>query len=188
MCYTPKNILDKKPLLTEKLIAFQAWKAAGYWAQIAAYRVSIGGLWVGRGAADVSLRAAELVLKGVELTLDGLKTTLENLPAEAADPVILALQLEKEIANAAMDLAIRILDGLKEAVKWAPLELDPRVASIILLKETATLALAGAEGALKLLGDVADSIDPAMDPRGETVFRTQRSFEIPIPHSSNFFL
>jgi len=157
--------IDDRHAAINRLRWWSAWKAAGYWAQIAAYRVSIGGLWVGRGAADVSLRAAELVLKGVELTLDGLKTTLENLPAEAADPVILALQAERGIASAAIDVAKQILKGAAAVVEWAPLELDPRVAPIILLKETATLALAGAKEAVKLLGDVVEDFNPALDPR-----------------------
>ncbi len=184
--YTPKGMYwTKIPLLTYKLIVFQAWKAAGYYAQIAAYRVSIGTLWISRRAADGSLRAAEMILNGVRRTLAGLQTNLENLPAWTADPVIVKLYAERAIANGAIDIANEILKGAERVVEWAPLELDPRVASIILLKETAGVALGLAVDAVKLLGDVVEDFNPALDPRGEIDLSHEGLSNFPILYNPN---
>ncbi len=120
--------------------------------------------------------AAQRIFEGVKKTLAGLQATADSTPDWAKDPAIALLNTRKTAANAAFELAKKIIEGADALVEWAPLELDPRVASIILLKETAGAALSGAKAAVSLLRDVSEDLKPKDDLRGEKVFDKHRPY------------
>ncbi len=137
--------------------------------QIAGYNTTIAGLSTGKKGAEVSLSAANKVLNGFNNSLSSSRKKLEKLPDWTRDPTIIALRAEKTSTETAIAVANEILKGSQAVVNWAHVDLDPRVAPFVALKETAELSLAAAYEAVGLLGDVVENFNPELHPEGKYI-------------------
>lgn len=146
------------------------YKKPGLYAQIAYYNGRISALTVARVAIEGSKLAAQGTLRGVRGTLGSANRRLQNISVNY-DPKVLALLGKKELVVIAKKAAILILNGAEGLLDMAPIDLDPRVARYIVIKETKNAALLLARESLELLEDVMsdllDLIPVEMDPRGE---------------------
>jgi hypothetical protein len=169
-----KYIRDKRTAIS-RLGFWTSWKAPGYLGEIAYYGTRIGALEVARGSILVSKETASAVLRGVQSSLRYSRGALNKIPTELLDPVIVALLGKRKISQAALDAAIKFLSGAGKVIEWVPIDVDPRVAGVILLKEGANAALTIAYEGLNLLKGAIDLFPVEADPRGKTCFSTYRS-------------
>ena len=81
-----------------------------------------------------------------------------------------ALKASVLVARGALEVAKLTLQGLEQATAVVPVDLDPRVAGLIVAKETANLALEAAKAPLKgvpvIQGDFAGRIEATLDIAG----------------------
>jgi hypothetical protein len=83
---------------------------------------------------------------------------------------IAALKASVVVAKGALEVARLTLQGLEQATEVVPVDLDPRVAGLIVARETANLALEVARAPLKgvpvIQGDFAGNIEATLDVSG----------------------
>jgi hypothetical protein len=72
-----------------------------------------------------------------------------NLPPVDLDPRLVALNVRRAAAQAALDAVLQALSLLQSGLDALPIDLDPVIASLTAARETALLALRAGEGVLE---------------------------------------
>ena len=147
---------------------WKSWKAPIYLGEIVSFYARIGTLEVGKAAVIASRVIAIGILSGIKSTINWSRRKLNQIPAALLDLTIIYLVGKREVSKLALDVAIAFLNGTGNVIEWVPIDVDPRVAGIIILKEAADTALTVAYESLNLLKGAIDLFPPEMDPRGKT--------------------
>ena len=124
------------------------------------------------------------MLQGVDSALNSAEAILAKIPSWVQDPQIMVLIAEQQLTIAAKAVARKFIETLEGAVEFCPIEIDPRVASLIVLKGTAELGKFAAKEALKLLQVVVGDFKVEQHPKGEL---KQLFFCFVLSHSTRFF-
>jgi hypothetical protein len=140
-----------------------------------------------RGLADArsAVAAAERELSAIQSNIDANDRRISELRRKQRDAMIdnplweLEIQAlnvangtqyaAREIAEAALGEAQRILAGIQDAIHAVPIDADPRVAALIAARETASLALDAADGLVGLAeldGRLAAAVHVELGPDG----------------------